>query len=448
MQGLPEIQNALQNVKNACQKKLDELYPKGIPDDIKSRITKELVFLEHSDYIDDFELFRRLSEEAKKSSTCITTRGTLAGSMLYYLLSNNGFNPFSPHYDCAECGYYEVVNTSLFGIDLPVKRCPHCNTVIFPDGFNLSAESVWGNDGKKMISFEYNVNSEFLPFARNVIHSAYPDTTISPWGMFKIDPLSPLANTDTRTVGVDLTGYAVLPTGNTINDYPELISCLENGDACLTGGSWELTQHMLKPIKLYSLDYLDELLRLQRETGIYVNELGIKVLRDISWSQINNTGILNMNTRMLFYEYKPKTFKDMVSLDACSHNSFSWFSFSDSTFDIFKFKNMISSDPFKKHPCFTREDFFDQMIKMGIDRAFAFEISEKIRKGHANSCNAKYKQEFMELPIPESIKKVAQNYLYVFPRAHEIEYLLIYARFAYYAKIDSRAFSKIVFKEK
>ena len=151
---------------------------------------------------------------------------------------------------------------------------------------------------------------------------------------------------------------------------------------------------------------------------------------------------------MLFYEYKPKTFKDMVSLDACSHNSFSWFSFSDSTFDIFKFKNMISSDPFKKHPCFTREDFFDQMIKMGIDRAFAFEISEKIRKGHANSCNAKYKQEFMELPIPESIKKVAQNYLYVFPRAHEIEYLLIYARFAYYAKIDSRAFSKIVFKEK
>lgn len=442
---LSNIQNALQNVKNACQEKLDELYPNGTPEDIQSRVTKELIFLEHSDYIDDFELFRRLAEEAKKSSTCITTRGTLSGSMLYYLLSNNGFNPLSPYYYCSECGYYEVVNTSLFGIDLPIKKCPHCNKDISPDGFNLSSESVWGNDGKKMISFEYNVNSEFLPFARNVIQSAYPNTTIAPWGMFKINPLT---STDSRTVGVGLTGYAVLPSGNTIDDYPELISCLENGDACITGGAWELTQHKLKSIKLFSLDHLDELLKLQRETGIYVNELGIKELRDITWSQIYNTGIINMNTRMLFQDYKPKTFKDMVALDACSHNSYSWASSEDSAFDIFKFKDMVSSEFFEKHPCFTREDFFDHMIKMGIERTVAHEASEKIRKGHANSCNARYQQEFMALPIPESIKKVAQNYSYVFPRAHEIEYLLIYARFAYYAKIDSRAFSKIVFKKK
>ena len=40
--------------------------------------------------------------------------------------------------------------------------------------------------------------------------------------------------------------------------------------------------------------------------------------------------------------------------------------------------------------------------------------------------NAKYQMEFMDLPIPESIKKVAHNYLYVFPRAHEIEYLLLF----------------------
>lgn len=60
----------------------------------------------------------------------------------------------------------------------------------------------------------------------------------------------------------------------------------------------------------------------------------------------------------------------------------------------------------------------------------------------------KYQQQFFALPIPDEIKEIAKNYLYVFPRAHCIEYILIYARLAYYAKTDSRAFSKIVFKAK
>lgn len=110
-------------------------------------------------------------------------------------------------------------------------------------------------------------------------------------------------------------------------------------------------------------------------------------------------------------------------------------------------KKMISSDVFKKYPCFTREDFFDHMIRLGIERNVAFDAAERIRKGHANSCG-KYQQQFFALPIPDEIKEIAKNYLYVFPRAHCIEYILIYAKLAYYAKTDSRAFSKIVFKAK
>lgn len=52
------------------------------------------------------------------------------------------------------------------------------------------------------------------------------------------------------------------------------------------------------------------------------------------------------------------------------------------------------------------------------------------------------------MEIPDEIKEVAENYLYLFPRAHGIEYILLYAELAYYAKIDSRAFSKIIFKKK
>ena len=137
----------------------------------------------------------------------------------------------------------------------------------------------------------------------------------------------------------------------------------------------------------------------------------------------------------------------MVALDTSCHNTTVKNRQNYAGIDLWEYKEMISSDSFKKYPCFTREDFFDHMINMGVERSLAFDASERIRKGHATS-NGKYQQQFFDLPIPEEIKEIAKNYLYVFPRAHGIEYILIYARLAYYAKLDSRAFSKIVFKKK
>ena len=193
-------------------------------------------------------------------------------------------------------------------------ECPHCNADILADGYNLPIESVWGNNGKKYISFEYNVNSEFLPFARRVLQSAYPNNEIAPWGVFQLDLVSSVSYPDDRIIVIKLSGYAILPSGNTIQDYPDLISYLENGEACITGGSWELEEHLLKPIKLFPLEYLDDLIQLQRATGIYANDLGTKELREITWSNIYNTAIPNSNSRMLFHEFKPKTYNIKIWL--------------------------------------------------------------------------------------------------------------------------------------
>ena len=48
-------------------------------------------------------------------------------------------------------------------------------------------ETVWGIDGKKSISFEYNVNSEFLAFARRTLEKIYPDQEVVRWGMFQFN---------------------------------------------------------------------------------------------------------------------------------------------------------------------------------------------------------------------------------------------------------------------
>lgn len=441
---IPHIQNAFDNIKTACELKLAKLYSKGVPTPIKERYETELGFLEVSEHIDDFEIFRLLSEESIKCSTVINMRGTVAGSFIYYLLGNNCFNPLPVYYYCPECGYYEPVQTHLFGIDLPEKKCPQCGHSILADGFNLHSESVWGNDGKKIITFDYNVSDEFLPFARRVLTSLYPQNEVVPWGMFQLDPPPHPNYTQGNIVGVNLAGYVILPIGNTIQDYPDLTSCLDNGDACLTGGGWELANSFLKTIRLFSLEHINKLIQLQRATGIYTNEITNKELREITWSNIHNATVLDTITSSFFYELKPKTFTDMIALKSSVHSTFSWQELDQK--DLYTYNQMITSDAFKKYPCYTREDFFDYLLEANIERTLAFTVSEQIRKGHANS--VKFKDSFNQLSIPEEIKDVARNYLYIFPRAHCIEFILMYARLAYYAKVDSRAFSKIMFNKK
>lgn len=245
---------------------------------------------------------------------------------------------------------------------------------------------------------------------------------------------------------VDLVGYAVLPSGNTIQDYTDLISYLENGDICITGGILELQEHAIKPVRLLTVEILDELTELQRQTGIYANEIGNKELREITWSNICNTAVPSKDLQMLFQKVKPKTYRDMVALESGIHSTFRWQNGQQGYFDVDKFIEMTTTNDFKIYPCFTREDFYDYMIENGVDCVKAYEAFECIRKGYAVS--VKHDEEWMQLEIPEGIKNVAKNYRYVFPRAHCIGYVLGYAKLAYYAKVDGKMFSRVVFGKK
>lgn len=68
---IPHIKNAFENVKHACDKNLKKLYPGGIPEMVKERYEEELKYLKKSEYQDDFEIFRRLYEEGKRTSQYI-----------------------------------------------------------------------------------------------------------------------------------------------------------------------------------------------------------------------------------------------------------------------------------------------------------------------------------------------------------------------------------------
>lgn len=145
------FEDTLNAIKYICQKRLEEHFSKGIPYEIQMRYDKEIQYLEQSEYFDEFE---KVFMESKVNKSMICSKGTISGSIIYFLVTEHGYNPLPPYYYCAECGYYEPIHKWGNCVDAPDDTCPKCGETIRAEGYNVSIESVWGLNGKKAIGFE------------------------------------------------------------------------------------------------------------------------------------------------------------------------------------------------------------------------------------------------------------------------------------------------------
>ncbi len=436
---IPHIENVYVSVQNACNARTKELYPHGIPTLAQKRLEKELEYLKASAYLDDFEIYRQVSAEAQKCCQYITLRGTLSGSYLIFLMGSGRYNPLPQHYYCPKCGHFETISTRLPGIDLPEKECPACGAIIQGDGFNLPIESVWGLHGKKLISFEYNICEDFKPFIKKVLTRLYPKNPIVPCGVMTARSMD--ENYQPESIEIVPSGFIILPKGQVMEDYPELLTYFEDGEPCLSGDMRLLEEHALKRIFFFEMDILSQLLSLQGTTGTYITELELKDLKECSHHDLVNSRILGTGLSGLISYMKPKNFYETMQYIAMSHNSFKDFHPTKQTFPNELDKFMFSTPEYKQYPCAAREDFYDFLMETGCSSEEAFTISEFIRKGRAARDSA-----FDSYEIPAELKTLAKKFMYVFPRAHVVEYALLYTRMAYYMKLDSKAYGKIVFK--
>lgn len=139
-------EQAFANIKKSCEKQLNKIYCAGVPDFVLERLQQELITLENSETIFQFEVYRIISQTARDNSMPIITHN---GTFIAYLIGYMGVNPLQAHYYCPCCGKSECHNNyNQFGIDLPTKSCS-CGTKMISMGIGIPYECVWGMKKQK-----------------------------------------------------------------------------------------------------------------------------------------------------------------------------------------------------------------------------------------------------------------------------------------------------------
>ncbi len=427
---ITKIRPALDHIKKACGKNLDQLYPAGVPEFVQERYERELNWLELFDSIENFEIFCRLSEAAEQTSQYMIVRGTAANLFLVYLLNGTGPNPLPAHYYCRQCGYLEMPDdSSVYGPDLPEISCPVCGTKIAADGFRLHEELAWRRNGTaNMLDFEYRVSREFLPEAKRVLQECYPDRCVVKRAVehTEADP-----DTGAETTRLVQYGYAVLPEGKTLEDYPELAAELEDGGCGVCGSLPVLESSGIKVVGVLSSELLDDLMWLQKEQGLNAAEIGLRRLNSMTLQDLLDIGVFYKGVWDMAAAEQPKDWRGLLKCYAEVHNSYRQIPFcEDWEKRAQEVRTVILQNPdFVQADCVTRDDFYERLMQFGVEKTAALRISRDIQM-----CRADRAPEFIALPVPEYVKRAAKVYSYMLPAADCLEFLLAQARAAYYWK--------------
>lgn len=125
---------------------------------------------------------------------------------------------------------------------------------------------------------------------------------------------------------------------------------------------------------------------------------------------------------------KPESFNDLVKILGLVHSTGAWLDYG---------KELVTGKGLSLRDLIAdRDDVFDYLISMGIERAEAFAISDAVRKGMiARKRNPKWdewKQDMIRAGVPDWYLSLCQHINYLFPRAHSISYLIMNMRLAWF----------------
>ena len=469
----PKIEGAEEEIRQLCLSNAYRIYGRPLPAIVEERLSRELTAIIEHGYAVNYLIAHKVVSKSLEAGFQVGSRGSVGSSLVATMCRISEVNPLPPHYVCPQCKYSEFITDGSVGtgFDLPSKECPRCGHPLRKDGVDIPFETFMGFKGDKVPDIDLNFADVFLErihryteelFGSDRIYRAGTVATIAEktaYGFVKayaeerglvlrsaeVTRLVRGLTGVKRSTGQHPGGLLVVPDGYEIYDFCPVQYPADNTESRVITSHFSYHDSGIDEC-LTKLDLLGKVdpttLRfLQDATGINpediplddpdtlaifsgVEPLGIKP-DDLGLS-IGTLGIPEFNTpflRQILEETRPTTFDELIKIMGLSHGKDVWLNNAQELLT-----NGVVSSLSDVICC--RDDIMLTLIQKGMDKAHAFSIMEKVRKGKPLS--EEDEQAMRAVGVPDWYLESCKKISYLFPKAHAAAYVLMAVRLAYF----------------
>ena len=417
-------------LRERCMNAAKRKYGASLPLAVSERLEKELNAINAGDYASHYLIGAMLAERSLAEGYPVSTRGMLGSSLAAHLCGITSVNPLPAHYWCPKCHHFELYRGAdcgyqVMGYNLTDKECPECGALMMAEGADIEPEILMGIKLDKEPDIILNVAEEVRPMLINYLKEVFGERCVVRGGVKVV-----LENGSIRR-NVHPGGIFILPTDVDIKEITSLREDIPDDEFHLsvTEEDYHKIDGILKKYDLLTIPELSMLKWLEEQTHfpscqIKTNSREVlEVFRNEGFSFL--PGKLREAVEALpdriMHMMQPGCFSEVVKILAMMHGTGTWNNNGEF---------LIQSGRSLSECIACRDDIMQKLLAVGLNRDEAYEIMNHVRLG--KGVTEKMSRDMQMAGIPDWYVQSCRKLTYLFPRAHAVEYMLLYWKLAYY----------------